>query len=232
MSDIKQEVLKEIRNPQVYLKKILKYVEENVEDAFNIACRKKLSINKWKPNETFGNQINQKTVLLTVRMFDLWETALVDVLKEHLNNKFKGVTVEHAHDSKGDLVVKFPDNSEKIWEIKTTQGKNSFTGATHSASKYQDYILISYAIDRDKVLRLKEEGGNKDFITELAVFVWDNMEAKWLGKPSDNSSWTTLKIPIEIKSKRPEIVVVGSLIPKQKWCEIKRKKMNQKSLYK
>jgi hypothetical protein len=225
MGDIKQEVLKSMRNPELYTKGILKYVEENVEDAFNIACRKNLSINQWKPDVTFGNQINQKTVLLTVRMFDLWETSLVDVLKKYLGEKFKGVIVEHAHDSKGDLVVKFPDGSEKVWEIKTTQGKDSFTGATHSASKYQDYILISYAIDKNKVLRLKEEGGNKGFITELAVFVWDKMEAKWIGKASENSSWTTLKISVKIKSKRPEIVVVGSLTPKKKWCEIIRKKL-------
>lgn len=211
-----------MRNPQLYLKGVLKYVEDNVEDAFNIACRKRLSINEWKPDESFGEQVNQKTVLLTVRMFDLWETALVDVLNGYLSRKFKGVSIVPTHDSKGDLTIVLPNGEKMIWEIKTTQGINSFTGATHSASKYTDYILISYAINKDKKLKPKEDGENNGFVTELAVFVWDKMEAKWQGKPSENSSWTTLKISPKLAKKRPEIVVVGTLIPKQKWCEIKR----------
>ena len=223
MEDIKLKILKEMQNPEMYVKDLIDYVERNVPDAFNICCRKNLSINQWKPDATFGNQVNQKTVLLTVRMFDLWETALIDVLNNKLSKKFNGVKVEHTHDSKGDLTIVLPDGEKWIWEIKTTQGKDSFTGATHSASKYADYILISYNINKD--IKLKRWRKNNRFITELAIFVWDKMEAKWIGKPSKNSSWTTLKIPIEINAERPEIVVIGSLIPKQKWCEISRQKL-------
>ena len=49
--------------------------------------------------------------------------------------------------------------------------------------------------------------------------------AKWQGKPSENSSWTTLKIPSEIINVKPEIVVVGTLEPKAKWCKIVRQKL-------
>ena len=214
----KEEVLKEMRNPELYLKKVLKYLEENIEDAFNICCRKGLSINQWKPDSSFGSKINQKTVLLTVRMFDLWETALVDVLNEHLS-KF-GVKVIPSHDSRGDLTVIFPNGEEIIWEVKTTQGKNSWTGATHSASKYKDYILVGYELDKDMKLH---PGVNRGFIKELTVIVWDQMNIEWLGKPSENSSWTTLPIPVRVVKERPEIVVIGSLVPKEKWCEIRRK---------
>ncbi len=225
---LKQKILNEMRNPKLYAEKILKYVEENVDDAFNIACRKNLSIDEWQPNESFGNQLNQKTVLLTVRMFDLWETAIVDVLKEELK-KFK-VDVRPSHDSVGDFEIIFPSTEKMKWEIKTTQGKDSFTGATHSASKCNNYIFISYAID--KKLKLKEREKNKGFITELAVFVWDDMKlAEWMGKPSESSSWTTLKIPSKVKQDRPEIIVIGKLESKQKWCRIIRKKLlfNKKS---
>jgi len=224
IAELKQSVLNELRNPEVYLKDVLKYIESNVNDAFNICCRKNLSINEWKPDVSFGKQINQKTVLLTVRMFDLWETALVDVLNKHLSSKFKGVSVSHAHDSKGDLAIILPNQEKIVWEIKTTQGKNSFTGATHSASKYNDYILISYEINKNMKLKV---GNNRGFITELAVLVWDKMEIKWMGEPSKSSSWTTLRIPSWIKQRRPEIVVVGDLDPKAKWCKILRKKFNQ-----
>jgi len=217
--DEKEQILKEMRNPTVY-SKIIDYVEDNVEDAFNICCRKGLSINEWKPDSSFGNQLNQKTVLLTVRMFDLWETALVDVLNEQLGKL--GVKVISSHDSKGDLTLIFPDNKEMIWEVKTTQAKDSWTGATHSASKFKDYILIGYDIDKNMKLK---KGKNKGFIKELSVIIWDNMNIEWLGEPSKNSSWTTLKIPIRVVRERPEITVIGKLEPSNTWCKVKRKKL-------
>ena len=223
MENIKQKVLNEMRSPELFIKEIVGYVEKNVDDAFNIACRKNLSLNEWQPDSSFAYQLNQKTVLLTVRMFDLWETAIVDVLNEHLYKKFK-VKVKPSHDSIGDLEIIFPDNTKEKWEVKTTQGKDSFTGATHSASKCNNYILISYNINKD--IKLKENSENKGFVTEIAVFVWEDMKtAKWEGKPSENSSWTTLKFPSDIIKTKPEIVVVGTLEPKAKWCSIVRQKL-------
>ncbi len=223
MEDIKQKVLNEMRKPELFINKVVDYVEKNVDDAFGIACRKNLSLNEWQPDSSFGDQLNQKTVLLTVRMFDLWETAIVDVLNEHLYKKFK-VNVKPSHDSIGDLEIIFPDGKKEKWEVKTTQGKDSFTGATHSASKCDNYILISYNINKE--MKLKKNSDNKGFVTEIAVFVWDNMKmAKWQGKPSENSSWTTLKFPSKIINVKPEIVVVGTLEPKVKWCKIVRQKL-------
>jgi len=223
--DIKEQILKEMRNPKLYTEKVIEYVEKNVEDAFNICCRKGLSINQWKPDSSFGNQVNQKTVLLTVRMFDLWETALVDVLSEHLK-KF-GVKVIPSHDSRGDLTIIFPDGKDMIWEVKTTQAKNAWTGATHSASKYKDYILIGYDLNKDMKLH---PGVNNKFIKDLVVIVWDKMNIDWLGEPSKNSSWTTLPIPIRVIKERPEIVVVGGLKSSTKWCKISRESLGDYKL--
>lgn len=227
--EIKEQVLKEMRNPLLY-QKVIEYVEDNVEDAFNICCRKELSINEWKPDSSFGKQVNQKTVLLTVRMFDLWETALVDVLSEQL--KKLNVKVISSHDSRGDLTIILPNGEEIIWEVKTTQAKDSWTGATHSASKFKDYILIGYEIDKNLKLR---KGKNKGFIKELSVIVWDNMNIEWLGEPSRNSSWTTLKIPVRVIRERPEITVIGKLEPSTTWCRVRKKILvlkdkNQKGL--
>lgn len=220
--DIKKEVLKEIRKPELYAK-VLKYVEENIEDAFNYACRKNISLNEWQPNSRYEGQLGQKTVFLTVRMFNLWETAVVDVLNESLSKKFKGVSVKRVNDPKGDMAILLPNRKKIVWEIKSSQAEDSFTGATHSASKCNNYILINYAINKE--LKLKQSQRNKGFITEWAVFVWDNMEAKWLGEPTKHSSFTTLRIPNEVAKERPEIAVVGKLEPKQKWCSIIRAKL-------
>ena len=215
--DIKEKVLKEMRNPKIYTDEVLSYVESRIPYVFGVVCEKNMSINEWQPDETFGNQVGQKTVLITVRMFDLWETAVIDTLAKYLK-KFD-VNVEPAHDAVGDLIITFPNKEKMIWEIKTSQGENSFTGATHSSSKCNNYILINYSINRSMKLSLKE---NKKFVKDMAVFVWDDMEAKWAGEPTKHNSFTTLKISSEILEKRPEIIVVGELEPKKKWCNFVR----------
>jgi hypothetical protein len=146
-------------------------------------------------------------------MFDLWETAIIDTLAKHL--KKINVIVEPSHDAIGDLLIKFPNGENMKWEIKTSQAGDSFTGATHSASKCDNYILVNYSIDKNMKLSLKD---NSNFVKDMAVFVWDDMEAKWSGEPTKHSSFTTLKIPAEILDKRPEIVVLGKLERKKKWC--------------
>lgn len=204
--DIKEQVIRELRNPKIYTEGILKYVEENIEDAFNICCRKNLSINEKYPDSKYEGQLGQKTVFLTVRMFDLWETAVVDVLASYLKRKFPTIKIKPVNDPIGDIALIFPDGEEMRWEIKSSQAQDSFTGATHSASKCDNYILINYAINKN--MKLKSVGRNKGIITELAVLIWNNMEAKWMGEPSKHSSFTSLKIPAEIKTNRPEIIVI------------------------
>ena len=61
MENIKQKVLNEMRSPKLFIKEIVGYVEKNVDDAFNIACRKNLSLNEWQPDSSFADQLNQKT---------------------------------------------------------------------------------------------------------------------------------------------------------------------------
>lgn len=224
--DLKKAILKELRNPKFYTDKVIKYIEDNLDDAFNVCCRKNLSINEKYPDSKYKGQLGQKTVFLTVRMFDLWENAIIDTFSEHFKTKFPEIKVTPINDPVGDMGIVFPDGEIMRWEIKSSQAINSFTGATHSASKCNNYILVNYSINRDLKLI---ENENKGFITELAVFVWDNMEARWLGEHSEHSSFTSLKIPSEAKLKRPEIIVIGNLEPKQKWCLIIRKDLTNKT---
>lgn len=231
MDKLKNAVLKELRNPNLYLKGIIGYIEEHLEDAFNICCRKNLSINEKYPDSRYKGQLGQKTVFITVRMFDLWETAVVDVLNYYIRKKFPMIKVKSVNDPIGDMALIFPNGEEMRWEIKSSQAQDSFTGATHSASKCKNYILINYAINKN--MKLKQNTKNRGFITEIAVFVWDNMEAKWSGEHSAHSSFTSLKIPSKIKTKRPEITIIGRLDAKSKWCRIIRKNLSlsQKSLF-
>lgn len=218
--NIKEQVLKEMRNKNLYLVDVKSYIENNVEDAFNICCRKNLSINEKYPDSKYSGQLGQKTVFLTVKTFDLWETALTEILSERLSKKFPQILVKPINDPIGDLLIIFPNGEEMRWEIKSSQALNSFTGATHSSSKCNNYILINYELNKD--LKLEQGKRNEGFIKQMAVFIWDDMDIKWVGKATSKNSFTSLKIPVEIMERRPEIVVVGKLIPSRKWCKIAR----------
>ncbi|MCK4647434.1 hypothetical protein KAT24_00715 [Candidatus Pacearchaeota archaeon] len=218
--ELKQKVLKEMRNPEIYLKGVLDYVEKRIKYVFGVACEDKLSINEWQPDTAFVGQLNQKTALITARLFDLWENAIIEELDKRLS-KFN-VKIEHYHNPNGDMIIIFPDGEKMIWEIKTSQAKDSWTGATHSSSKSSNYILINFSVNKNQSL---EFGDNPSLITGLAVFVWDGMEAEWQGKPTEKNSFTSLKVSSEIAKQRPEIVVVGLLEHKKKWCKIIRKKL-------
>ncbi len=222
--NLKQQVLKEMRNPEIYIKDIVDYVEKKIKYVFGVACEDSYSINEWQPNKAFVGQLNQKTTLITARLFDLWENAIIDVLDKKLSEF--GVSVKHYHNPNGDLIMIFPSGEEVIWEIKTSQAEDSFSGATHSSSKSSNFILINYSINKDQSL---EFGDNIGLITELAVFVWDNMEGEFVGKHTDKSSWTTLKIKSEYAKKRPEIKVVGDWRLNPINCKIIRKKLTTSS---
>ena len=162
---IKEKVLKEMRNPENYLE-VVDFVEKHIKYVLGVACAENLDIDTWKPDGDFGKQKGQKTVFLTARMFDLWEDAVVRILKKKLE-KF-GVNVEHNHTPHADLVIIFPDETKMFWEIKSSQSKMGWTGATHSSSKTPHYILINYSIDRGKKLSLED---NPSFVTRLCVLV-------------------------------------------------------------
>lgn len=217
---LKQKVLNEMRKPDIYSKDIVDHVEKKIKYVFGLACEDKLSINEWQPDEAFVGQLNQKTTLVTVRLFDLWEDAIITILNGKLKNF--GVSVKHYHNPNGDMIMEFPDGEKMIWEIKTSQAEDSFSGATHSSSKSSNFVLINYSIDKSRKL---EFGDNPHLITGLAVFVWDNMEGEFMGKHTDKSSWTTLKIKSEYAEKRPEIKVLGNWKLNPTWCKIIRKKL-------
>ncbi len=221
--NLNQQVLKEMRNPEIYTKYIVNYVEKRIKYVFGVACEDSYSINDWQPDKAFVGQLNQKTTLLTARLFDLWENAIIEILNEKLSKL--GVSVEHYHNPNGDLIMTFPDGEKMIWEIKTSQAEDSFSGATHSSSKGSNFILINYSINKNQPL---EFGDNSGLITGLAVFIWDNMEGKFVGEHTDKSSWTTLKIKSEYAKKRPEIRVVGDWKLNPINCKIIRKKLNSK----
>lgn len=73
-------------------------------------------------------------------------------------------------------------------EIKLTQSNSGFTGATHSTSKVNDYLLIYVDIDRQRKVTT---GAN--FVKSMFIAVTKLDEAAWRGTALSNSSWTSFK---------------------------------------
>ena len=114
------------------------WVEENTQYVLGVPGRRGLTLNEQWPDDS-GDK-SQKTGGITVRLAELFEEAIYEVLKD------ANVNVRRKTDSKGDITI----NGEP-WEIKTSQS-DDIQGATHSSQKPPRYIMIKYKLDYNKAL--------------------------------------------------------------------------------
>ncbi len=152
------------------------------------------------------------------------QTALCDYCK------YKSICPSFKHEvelEKIEDVEKFKENEGVKLVDEFSEIKTKLSELKNAEDEFRDK-LIAYAINKN--LKLKKGKRDKKFITNIAIFVWDNIKTKWIGKPTEHNSFTQLKIPIEIQKKRPEIIVLGSLMPRKKWCGIVRKNLVNPSL--
>ena len=160
---------------------VIDWVEENSQYVLGVPGRRGLTLNEQWPDDS-GDK-SQKTGGITVRLAELFEEAIYEVLKD------ANVNVRRKTDSKGDITI----NGEP-WEIKTSQS-DDIQGATHSSQKPPRYIMIKYKLDYNKALSLEN---NEGLIIEYGVWISESISHLWWhGKPTKTNSRTTLKIPIE-----------------------------------
>jgi len=197
---------------------IVKFFGEHASDSLGYCATNGLSINEYKPDETFIDQTTgkgkgQKTVFLSARLFDLWENAMFEMLKHllSLNGQEKEVNyVKRSATSFGDLVF-----FEETWEIKSSQANNSWTSATHSTQKCPNYILIHYILDLDyKMNRFH----NSDLLNGILLFLANDIQKNdWHGEHTDHSSFTTFKINRDMNI----VKIIGDYDFSQKYAKLK-----------
>jgi hypothetical protein len=140
-----------------------------------------------------------------------------EYLIEHVFNKFKSDDIPELLNinpnnpnnfSSGDFVF---DN--EVIELKTSRTKyengkdknKCFSGATHSDSKTDKYLFIKYDLDVDKPIN--EVG----FLKGIFVLgIKEISKEMWYGKPTKNSSFTTIKFPREMLKELKEGLIYGS----------------------
>ena len=185
------DIFKVDNNKKSFTWTLIKYVMDNVKDAFGYCCRNKLSLKDYCPAERFGGNMNQATVFASVRLAEMWENGCYESLRNLFGmleidiDKIKRWTT-----SKGDFII-----FNEIWELKTSQAKDSFTGATHSSTKCENLILINYKIDWNVKLDLV---CSPQLIPEFSIFLLKipttDLPYAWMGVPTNKNSFTTLRI--------------------------------------
>jgi len=172
----------------------------------------------------------QQTVYLTVRAAYEFEYAIKRVLSNH---GFKTVSkIHNTAEQKNDFGVQVSDRTQTAWfEVKTTQSKNGWTGATHSrgSGKVDNYVLVSYELDRNMILPpvdCPSTGTLHGIFKSVHFSVVDAFDMGWVGDATDSSSFTTAKIHNSQYSVYTPQIILGSTVKKDKWCAIIRESLN------
>jgi hypothetical protein len=177
---------------------MVKYVNNAIPTTiFPNARIERLTINQLL--ESLEDESRQRTVLSTTRLsYDGVKFYLSYRANDFFKNYDKAdIKILSAKDLNKDSSIKtksfdviFLIDGEIIaLEIKVTQNKTGFTGATHSTKKVNDFLLIGLLVDRDTIV---EE--NKQYIKGVFAMMVSLEKDDWEGKAKDNSSWTSLTL--------------------------------------
>jgi hypothetical protein len=205
-----------------FAKHIVNYINSEIPlTIFPIANREGLTINEWVKD--VEDDTKQHTVLTTTRLsYDGVKSYLVYKLNSILSSykdadikvlKITDVTnTDEIKDKSFDAIFQFNGNIVII-EIKVTQSDQGFTGATHTTSKADIFLLISLSINRDKKVEVDEEYVDGAFI--MLINLDDDF---WVGEAKSNSSFTQLKFSADFDCS--ENIICGSLKKNAKYKKI------------
>ena len=193
--------IKKILKSQEFLNELNKHVSEYAFQEFYIDC--------WSKKITIKDFINlnkqEHSVIVGVKFGNIFQNALKNALKEIMSNEIT--------DSEKDLEL-----FDVPFELKTVREELNFQGATHSFRKCDNYILLMYVFDDNKIM----SNINDVLISGICISVSTNMITKsnWHGVASEKNSRTTLKLPNSIISDVKESLVYGKAETKQKWIKL------------
>jgi hypothetical protein len=185
-----------------FAKNLIQYINNEIPlTIFPIANREGLTINEWVKD--VEDDKKQHTVLTTTRLsYDGVKSYLVyklntilSLYKEADIKVLKITEVTNTDDIKDksfDAIFQF--NGEiVIIEIKVTQSDKGFTGATHTTSKADIFLLISLSINRSKKVEI---GG--EYVDGCFIMLINLDKGFWKGEAKSNNSFTQLNFPSDI----------------------------------
>lgn len=199
MKQILINTLKEIG----FAKELVSYLNQVIPtNLYSVAKKRGMSINQYL--DAIEDDGGQHTVVMTgdisykgVKEFLIFEAN--DFLFKKTNGHIKVLSKSEYKSNPNfaqyadlafDIVFEV-DGQLVPLEIKVSQGKNGFTGATHSTSKVNDYLLISLEIDRDVIVN-----DGISFVKSIFMSITSIDGSSWMGEASNNSSWTSFKFKV------------------------------------
>ena len=226
----KIQILKEILKAIGFANEIGNYTNKRIPNLYGSAKDNKLTIFEYI--DMLEDDPRQHTVVTTAQISYLCvKDYLVFKANEFLYESTAGYVKvlsksqyqnhkDYHKFSKLSFDIVFEVDGELIpLEIKVTQGKDSFTGATHSTSKVNDYLLISLDIDKNIIV-----GDGVSFIKGMFMSLTTIDSSSWSGKARDNNSFTSFKFNVFDSNQNiinyNDDVIFGSLDKKQKFYSI------------
>ena len=212
----------------IHLKKVgfVKYMVDYINNEipltiFPIAKREGLTINEWASD--VEDDSGQHTVLTTTRLSYDGVKAFITyklntILSSYEDADIKILKLEEVLDvkeiGKKSFDVVFEYNKQIIIiEIKVTQKKDGFTGATHTTSKADTFLLIALSIDRNKKVL-----DGETYVDGVFSMLINLKNDDWVGKPKVSSSFTGFKPLVGVDYSKN--IIYGKLRDKDKHAEI------------
>ena len=192
-TEILIKTLKEIG----FAKELVSYLNSVIPtELYSVARKRGMTINQYL--DAIEDDTKQHTVVMTgnisyggVKRFLIFEAN--EFLSKATNGSVKVLSkseyranpnfIEYA-DLAFDIIFEV-DGELVPLEIKVSQGKNGFTGATHSTSKVNDYLLISLDIDRDTIV-----ADGIEFVKSIFMSITSIDGSSCEGEASSHSSGT------------------------------------------
>lgn len=204
-----------------FTKDMVNFINKSISKRFPEAKENNLTINEYI--NKLEDDTKQHTVVITSEIsYFCIKSYLVFHANKFLSEKTNGlikILNKDEYINRSDF-VKFQSSSFDVvfevddvlipLEIKVSQGNNGFTGATHSTSKVNDYLLISIDVNRDVLVT-----DDICFINSIFISITNIKEDLWKGESSINSSWTTYKFKVYDSEKNQidysDGIIFGSL---------------------
>jgi len=196
-----------------FVKHMVDYINNEIPlTIFPIAKREGLTINEWVTD--VEDDTKQHTVLTTTRLsYDGVKSFLVyrlnTILLSYKDANIKilkigeVINTEEIEDKSFDAIFEY-NRQIVIIEIKVTQSDVGFTGATHTTSKADTFLLISLSINRDK--KVVE---NKTYVKGAFSMLVNLKKDNWKGEAKKTNSFSTFKLLSTIDYS--ENLICGSL---------------------
>lgn len=207
-----------------FVKHLSDYINNEIPlTIFPIAKREGLTINEWVSD--VEDDTKQHTVLTTTRLsYDGVKSFFVYKLNNYLSlyngarlkilklKEIKDEEMEKIEGKSFDVIFEFNGNIVII-EIKVTQSDSGFTGATHTTSKADIFLLISLKINRNK--KVVEDSDYVEGIFSMLINLGEN---SWKGEAKNNSSYTQLRFLSDIDYSGN--IISGKFKKNKKYCKI------------